>query len=186
MRTTILVEGRSDRAALRALAQAYGRDLDDDRVAILPMGGITHIRTVATRLHAAGEHLAGLYDAPDVRFVQRGLAAAGVTTDEDADLEAHGFFCCTRDLEDELMRAVGTAGVELVIAAAGETRSLDLLAQMPAQEGRTREDVLSRFMTSKSGRKERYARLLVEAMPRGSEPPPLRALLAHLGIQPWG
>lgn len=186
MRTTVLVEGRSDRAALRALAQTYGHALDDDRIAILPMGGITHIRTVATTLHAAGERLAGLYDAPDVRFVQRGLAAAGVTTDEDADLETHGFFCCSRDLEDELMRALGTAGVERVIAEAGETRSLDLLARMPAQEVRTREDVLSRFMTSRSGRKERYARLLVEAMPRGSEPAPLRALLAHVGVHPPG
>ena len=37
-------------------------------------------------------------------------------------------------------------------------------------------------MTSRSGRKERYARLLVEAMPRGGEPAPLRALLAHLGV----
>ena len=184
MNTTVLVEGRSDQAALRALAQAYGHDLADHRVEILPMGGITNIREVATRLHTAGERLAGLYDAPDVRFVRRGLAAAGVMTDEDADLEAHGFFCSTRDLEDELMRAVGTARVELVIAEAGETRSLERLAQMPAQEGWTREDLLARFMTSRSGRKERYARLLVEAMPRGSEPAPLRALLAHLGIRP--
>ena len=72
--------------------------------------------------------------------------------------------------------------MERVIAAAGETRSLDRLAQMPAQQGWSREDVLARFMTSQSGRKERYARLLVEATPRGSEPAPLRALLAHLGI----
>ena len=186
MRTTVLVEGHSDEAALRALARAYGRHLADDGVAILPMGGITNLRAVATRLHAAGERLAGLYDAPEVRFVRRGLAAAGVTSGEDADLEAHGFFCCTRDLEDELLRALGAARVERVIAEAGETRSLERLAQMPAQQGWTREDVLARFMTSRSGRKERYARLLVEAMPRGSEPAPLRALLAHLGVRPVG
>lgn len=71
-----------------------------------------------------------------------------------------------------------------MIAAAGETRSLDRLAQMPAQSGWSREDLLARFMTSRSGRKERYARLLVEALPRGSEPAPLRSLLAHLGITP--
>jgi hypothetical protein len=173
--TTVLVEGRSDEAALRALALAHGRDLADDGVDILPLGGITNLRAAATRLHAAGRRVAGLYDAPEVRFVRRGLAAAGVTPGEDADLEAH-------DLEEELRRALGTARVEQVISEAGETRSLERLAQMPAQAGWTREDLLARFMTSRSGRKERYARLLVEAMPRGGEPAPLRALLAHLRV----
>jgi hypothetical protein len=182
--TTVLVEGHSDEVALRTLADAYGRDLADAGVAILPLGGITNIRDVATRLHDAGERLAGLYDAPEVRFVRRGLAAAGVTPGEDADLETYGFFCCRRDLEEELLRALGADRVEQVIAAAGETRSLDRLAQMPAQEGWTREELLARFMTSRSGRKDRYARLLVEAMPRGDEPAPLRALLAHLGVTP--
>ncbi|HSF35617.1 MAG TPA: TOPRIM nucleotidyl transferase/hydrolase domain-containing protein [Nocardioides sp.] len=182
MPTTVLVEGRSDEAALRALALAHGRDLADDGVDILPLGGITNLRATATRLHAAGRRVAGLYDAPEVRFVRRGLAAAGVTPGEDADLEAHGFFCCSRDLEDELRRALGTARVERVISEAGETRSLERLAQMPAQAGWTREELLARFMTSRSGRKERYARLLVEAMPRGGEPAPLRALLAHLRV----
>ena len=186
MHTTVLVEGHSDEAALRALAQSWGRDLDDHGVAVVAMGGITNLRAAATRLHAGGQRLAGLYDAPEVRFVRRGLAAAGVTPSEDADLEASGFFCCDRDLEDELRRALGTARVERVIAEAGDTRSLERLAQMPAQAGWTREDLLARFMTSRSGRKERYARLLVEAMPRGTEPAPLRALLAHLGVLPVG
>ncbi|GAA1926382.1 TOPRIM nucleotidyl transferase/hydrolase domain-containing protein [Nocardioides hwasunensis] len=184
MRTTVLVEGRSDEVALRALARAWGRSLADEDVDVLPMGGITHIRAVATRLHVSGHRLAGLYDAPEVGFVRRGLTAAGVLEAEDAELEPCGFFCCERDLEDELRRALGTARVEQVIEAAGETRSLEMLAQMPAQAGWTREDLLARFMTSRSGRKERYARLLVEAMPRGSEPAPLRALLAHLGVRP--
>lgn len=184
MPTTVLVEGHSDAEALRALAGTYRRDLAAEGVEVLSLDGITNIRAVATRLHAAGVRLAGLYDAPEVRFVRRGLAAAGVTDDEDADLEAHGFFCCTRDLEDELRRALGTAQVEQVIAAAGETRSLDRLAQMPAQAGWAREDLLARFMTSRSGRKERYARLLVEALPGGSEPAPLRRLLAHVGVMP--
>ena len=182
MHTTVLVEGRSDAAALRALARTYACDLADHGVAILPMGGVTNIRAVATRLHAAGSPLAGLYDWPEAGFVRRGLAAAGVITAEDDDLEPHGFFSCSRDLEDELRRALGIARVEQVIAAAGETRSLERLARMPAQAGWTREDLLARFMTSRSGRKERYARLLVEAMPRGGEPAPLRALLAHLGV----
>lgn len=182
MRTTVLVEGHSDEAAVHALAERHGHDLAAAGVEVRALGGITNIRAVATSLHGAGRRLAGLYDAPEVRFVRRGLAAAGVTAGEDADLEAHGFFRCTDDLEDELRRALGTPAVERVIAEAGETRALDRLAQMPAQAGWTREEVLARFMSSRSGRKERYARLLVEAMPRGGEPAPLRALLAHLGL----
>jgi hypothetical protein len=181
--TTVLVEGHSDEVALRTLARSWGHPLPDD-VEVLSLGGITNIRAVATRLHADGHVLAGLYDAPEVAFVRRGLSVAGVIATEEAGLEAYGFFCCTRDLEDELRRALGTAEVERVIAAAGETRSLERLAQMPAQSGWSREELLARFMTSRSGRKERYARLLVEALPRGSEPAPLRALLAHLGIEP--
>lgn len=184
MGTTVLVEGHSDEVAVRALARTYGYDLAAAGIDVLPMGGVTNIRAVATRLHAQGTHLAGLYDAPEVRFVRRGLAAAGVIADDRADLEAYGFFSCTRDLEDELRRSLGCAQVEQVIATAGETRSLERLTAMPAQAGWSREDVLARFMTSKSGRKERYARLLVEAMPRGREPAPLRSLLAHLGVHP--
>ena len=183
MRTTVLVEGRSDAVALHTLARAWGQPIPDD-VEVLPMGGITNIRAVATRLHADGHALAGMYDAPEVGFVRRGLAAAGVIDSEDAALEPYGFFCCTRDLEDELRRALGTAAVERVIAAAGETRSLGRLARMPAQSGWSREELLARFMTSRSGRKERYARLLVEALPAGGEPAPLRSLLTHLGISP--
>lgn len=194
MRTIVLVEGPSDAVALQALAESWGRRLATYDVEVLAMGGITHICSVATRLHGAGQRLAGLYDEPEVRFVRRGLAAAGVlaTADidledidlEDVDLEAYGFFCCVRDLEDELRRALGVDAVERVIAAAGETRSLELLAQMPAQAGWSREELLTRFMTSQSGRKERYARLLVEALPRGREPAPLRSLLLHLGLEP--
>ena len=65
MHTTVLVEGHSDEAALRALVQSYGRDLDDHGIAVVAMGGITNLRAVATRLHAGGQRLAGLYDAPE-------------------------------------------------------------------------------------------------------------------------
>lgn len=89
MRTTVLVEGRSDEVALRALARSWGHQLLDD-VKVLALGGITNIRSVATRLHADGHTLAGLYDAPEVGFVRRGLAVAGAIPAEDADLEAYG------------------------------------------------------------------------------------------------
>ncbi|KRF11637.1 hypothetical protein ASG90_16395 [Nocardioides sp. Soil797] len=195
-RRIVLVEGASDRIALLAVAARDGRDLTAAGVEIVPMGGVTNTRAFALHYGPAGCDLtlAGLYDAPEEEFVRGGLTAAGIVTasesvvaesgqpDGDAptpdDLAELGFFRCTRDLEDELIRAVGVDEVEAVIEANGEGRSLRLLAQMPAQAGGSREELLRRFMTSQSGRKARYAQLLVDAVPDGRVPSPLRDLLA--------
>ena len=83
---------------------------------------------------------------------------------ERTDLEARGFFVCDADLEDELIRALGTARVEQIIAAEGELASLRTLQKQPAQRDRTLEQHLHRFMGVRSTRKYRYARLLVEAL----------------------
>lgn len=179
-RTVVLVEGRSDRAAVHALALRLGRDLAAEGVEVLPMGGVTNTRTFA--LHygppGLGLRLAGLYDAPEELHVRRGLSAAGLTPGVGSDgLAAFGFFACHLDLEDELIRAVGVAGTHAVIAAQGETRSYDLLAQMPGQRGWSADLVLRRFFTSQSGRKERYATAMVEALDLDRVPRPLTALL---------
>lgn len=168
------MEGESDRAALLALAARRGRDLADEGIEVVAMGGITNTRSFATRYgpHGLDVPLAGLYDAADEDKLRRGLAAAGVQPDD--------FFRCTADLEDELIRALGADAVEAVIEAAGETRSLRLLSGMPAQRGWSREQVLRRFIGVRSGRKAKYAVLLVEALPTGREPEPLSALLGRL------
>lgn len=180
--TVVLVEGESDRIALEALAERLGRDLAAEGARIAVMGGITNTRTFARRFGPLGEgrRLAGLYDAPDEERMRVGLAQAGIREALTADLESLGFFRCSADLEDELIRAVAAEGVATVIAAAGEARSLASLAQMPAQRGWPREAVLRRFFGSQSGRKAAYARLLVEALDPADAPHPLGALLAHL------
>ncbi|MDF1604585.1 TOPRIM nucleotidyl transferase/hydrolase domain-containing protein [Nocardioides sp. YIM 152315] len=172
-RAVVLVEGDSDRHALHTLARRVGRDLAADGVEVVVLGGITNIRSFALRYGPCGlgVPLAGLYDAPAEPIVRRGLTAAGVPVD--------GFFRCTADLEDELIRALGVAGVEDVIAAAGEARSLELLAGMPAQRLWTRDAVLRRFMGSQAGRKHRYAALLVEALEPDRLPAPLTGVLRH-------
>lgn len=181
--TVVLVEGRSDEIALRTLARAIGRDLADEGVDVVAMGGVTNIRAYAARYgpSGAGLRLAGLYDAAEEPYVRRGLAAAGLPPGPGADgLRSLSFHRCDRDLEDELVRALGLAEAEAVIEAAGEQRSLRLLAGMPAQRGWTREEVLRRFLGSQAGRKARYARLFVEALPPGRHPEPLAALLTSL------
>jgi hypothetical protein len=186
-RCVVLVEGNSDRVALRTLAQCSGRDLEAEGVEVVAMGGITNTRTFATRYgpHGLGLPLTGLYDIGEEAVLRRGLSAAGL---EDAhgphELQRLGFYPCDRDLEDELLRALGTDAVEAVIAEAGEAPSLRLLTGMPAQRGWTRLAVLRRFLGSQSGRKARYAELFVRALAPNTVPEPLAALLAHVERDP--
>ena len=183
VRAVVLVEGESDRVALLTLAARTGRDLPAEGIDVVAMGGITNTRSFASRYGPCGLGLplAGLYDAPDEAVVERALAAAGLGDAVEArGLSAVGFHRCCVDLEDELIRALGVAAVEAVIEDAGETRSLRLLERMPAQRGWSREALLHRFLGSRSGRKARYAALLVEALPLERAPHPLVALLARI------
>ena len=183
LRTVVLVEGNSDRVALLTLAGRRGRDLAAEGIEVVAMDGITNNRAFASRYgpHGLGVPLAGLYDAAEEAKLRKGLAAAGLQTALEPDgLARLGFYGCSADLEDELIRALGVAAVEAVIEAAGETRSLQLLAGMPAQRDWTREAVLRRFLGSRAGRKARYAALLVDALPPGHEPEPLAAVLARV------
>ena len=182
-RAVVLVEGNSDRVALQTLAVRRGRDLAAEGVEVVAMGGITNTRAFATRYGPRGLDLplAGLYDAPEEAKLRRGLAASGLGDALEPDgLPGLGFYQCSADLEDELIRALGVEAVEAVIEAAGEARSLRLLAGMPAQRDWTRERVLRRFLGSRSGRKARYAALMVEALEPGRVPEPLAAVLARV------
>jgi hypothetical protein len=183
VRAVVLVEGRSDRAALEALAVRRARDLPAEGVVIVPVGGAT---TIGRFLAHFGPHgldlaLAGLCDVGEEGAYARALQRAGLGTDLDrADLARLGFHVCEADLEDELIRALGVAAVEEVIEAAGELRSFRTLQQQPGQRGRPVEAQLRRFMGSKGGRKVRYGRLLVDALDLAAVPPPLDAVLAHV------
>ncbi len=183
LEAVVLVEGDSDRIALRTLAARMGRDLVAEGVEVVAMGGITNTRAFASRYGPQGLDvaLAGMYDAGDEAKLRRGLAAAGL----DAGLGPEGpsglgFSMCSMDLEDELVRALGLERVEAVIDAAGETRSLELLAHMPAQHGWTRAAVIRRFLGVRSGRKAHYAALTVEALEPDRAPEPLVAVLARI------
>jgi len=183
LRTVVLVEGNSDRVALRTLAGRRGRDLAAEGIEVVAMGGITNTRTFASRYGPCGlgVQIAGLYDAADEAKLRYGLAAAGLDSALGVRSPSHlGFYKCSTDLEAELIRALGVEAVEAVIEAAGELRSLRLLAGMPAQREWTKEAVLRRFLGVRSGRKARYATLLVEAMEPARVPSPLTAVLARV------
>jgi len=182
-RAVVLVEGNSDRVALHTLAERRGRNLAAQGVEVVAMDGITNTRAFALRYgpHGLNVPLAGLYDATEEAKLRNGLAAAGLVAALEPDGPSElGFYGCTADLEDELIRALGVERVEAVIGAAGEAHSLRLLAGMPAQRDWTREAVLRRFIGVRSGRKARYAALLVEALGPDHAPEPLAALLARV------
>ena len=101
-----------------------------------------------------------------------------MTTNE--RIEAHGFYACDADLEDELIRAVGTAAVERVLGAEGELASFRRFQDQPAQRGRELHAQLRRFLGTRAGRKVRYGSLLVDALELYRVPPGLDLALARV------
>jgi hypothetical protein len=178
----VLVEGVSDQAALQALAARRGRDLAAEGIAVVPMGGATNIRRFLELFGPRGLNLglAGLCDAGEEGDFRRGLERAGLGSNlRRADMEALGFHVCVADLEDELIRCLGAAGVEQVVEAQGELGSFRTFQQQPAWRARPSQEQLRRFIGTHSGRKIRYARLLVDALDLESVPRPLDRVLAH-------
>lgn len=115
-RAVILVEGWSDQAALETLAARRGRDLAAEGIVVVPIGGITNLGKFAQALgpRGLGVGLAGLCDAAEEPYVARHLQRLGLGRAQTREeREALGFFVCEADLEDELIRALGTAGVVL-------------------------------------------------------------------------
>ena len=178
MRGAVLVEGESDREAVLALADKRGVRLADRGVEVVAMGGVTNTARYAAEL-APTHRLTGLYDAAEERFVRGGLERAGLVPSPGPDgLAALGFHSCDRDLEDELIRALGVGAVLAVVEGQGDLAHLRGLQQQPAQRDRRPEDQLHRFLGSASGRKIRYGRLLVEALADDLVPAPLERVLA--------
>ena len=178
----ILVEGVSDVLAVRAMAGRAGRDLDAQQVAVVPLGGGGGLEASVRLLGPAGLglELLGLCDVDHEARWARRLEEAGFGSGLDrAAMEALGFFVCDRDLEDELIRTLGVSAVEAVIAAQGDSAAFQALTQQPAHRDGRREDQLRRWLGAGSGRKARYAPLLVEATSPGEEPRPLREVLAR-------
>ncbi len=174
LRTVVLLEGRSDLAAVEALAALRGRDLASEGVCVLSMGGAMSVGRYADLLGPSGLglRLTGLCDEREQRYYDRALRRAGVSSG--------GFFVCVADLEDELIRALGTARVEEIIRAEGDLRAWQTFLRQPAQHDRPRHQQLRRFLGTKKGRKIRYGLLLVEPLAPGQVPAPLDELFASL------
>jgi hypothetical protein len=182
-RTVVLVEGVSDQIAVETLARRWHRDLTAEGIVVLPVGGAHGVTRYLRRFGPAGTgaRLAGLCDAGEAPVIERGLAAAGLGVPRShADLARLGFFVCTRDLEDELIRAAGPVRVTEVFAAHGDLVAFRTIQRQPAWRGKDETAQLRRFLGAGSQRKLRYARLLTEAVSLDRMPAPLAALLSFV------
>ena len=168
---------------METLAERRGRDLEEEGVSIVPIGGAQAIGASLERYGPQGldVKLAGLCDAGEERDFQRGLERAGLGSGlTRAGMEALGFFVCEADLEDELIHALGADAVEAIADAQGELGAFRTLQKQPAWRGRPTEEQLRRWLGSGARRKIRYARLLVEALELDQVPRPLTLVLAHV------
>jgi hypothetical protein len=164
----VLVEGMSDQAAVDTLAERSGRDLRGEGVFVVPMGGATNIGHFVALFGPGGfgVRLAGLCDQGEEHDFRRGLDRAGPC------------FVCVADLEDELIRALGTRRVEQLIEAEGESGPFLTFTKQPAHRGEDRDQQLRRFMGTRSGRKIRYGHVLAAALDLTRVPGPLAGLLS--------
>lgn len=181
--TVVLVEGISDQCAVLALAARCDRDLRTEGVVVLPMHGATNIGHFLRRYGPPGLNVrvAGLCDWAEMRFFHKALESAGMGRSSTVgDLENQHFFVCDADLEDELIRALGVARVEEILAEQGDLASFRILQQQPAQRGKSDHARLRRFMGTRGGRKIHYAPLLVAALDLAALPRPLAGLVAAI------
>jgi hypothetical protein len=179
LRSAVLVEGKSDGAAVRALARRRGHDLDAEGVSIVAMGGYGNVGRFLERYGPSGlgVRLAGLYDAPEERHFRRALARAGLGSSQTrADLEELGFYACDANLEDELTRAMGPAAMEDLLEAQGELSAFRTYQKQPAHREEPIEAQLRGFLWN---RKLKYGVLIVNALHLDRIPRPLAGVLAH-------
>jgi hypothetical protein len=158
----VLVEGITDRIALEAVAAKLGLDLAAGGVEIVPIGGAQAIRRASSAFE--GERVVGLCDAGEERWFRRVLGDAT--------------YVCVKDLEDELVRALGPARVEEILATQGDLETFRNFQNQPHWRGRPVEAQLRRWLQAADNRGKRYPPLFVDALQPDEIPSPLAGVLA--------
>jgi hypothetical protein len=160
----VLVEGITDRIALEAVAAKLGRGLTAEGIEIVPIGGAQAIRRAAAQYD--GERVVGLCDVGEERWFRRVLGDAT--------------YVCVKDLEDELIRALGPDRVQEVVAAQGDLETFRSFQNQVFWRGRPVEAQLRRWLQASDGRGRRYPPLLIAALEPNELPPPLVGVLEHV------
>ncbi|HKF19718.1 MAG TPA: TOPRIM nucleotidyl transferase/hydrolase domain-containing protein [Candidatus Dormibacteraeota bacterium] len=183
MRTIVLVEGVTDELALMLAARRSGRDLEAEGVSVVPINGAHAISRFLQRLAAEEPraNLAGLYDEGEEEVIRAALERAGYGPCLDrSGLERVGFYACSADLEDELVRAAGVTILSTLIELEGDTQPWHTFRKQRAWQGRPVDQQFRRFIRSVSDRNSRYIRAIVETIDPSKLPRPLRLLLDYI------
>jgi hypothetical protein len=173
----------TDKLALTLAARRLGRDLEAEGVTVLPLNGAhaigRHLRQLAAE--EPGANLAGLYDQGEERVIGAALERAGFGPNLDRGrLEELGFFACSADLEDELIRAAGATTLSRLIEVEGDAQPWHTFQRQRAWQGRPLDQQFRRFIRSVSERNSRYIRAIVETIEPARLPRPLRMLMDHV------
>lgn len=163
---------------MRAVARRRGRDLAAEGVDVVAVGGAQAMRRFVASHGPAGGNatLAGLCDQGEEGDVRRALERAGLHPAAGrAGLEALGFFVCERDLEDELVRALGGSATEALLDAHGKLAAFRTYQKQPAHRARAHADQLRGFLNNW---KVELAGPLVDALDPARIPQPLEGVLA--------
>lgn len=163
----VLVEGESDALVVRQLAVRRGLDVE-----VVAMGGVTNARRYAAE-RSGSATLLGLCDAGERRYLER------------LDPPLDGVFVCDRDLEEELVVALGEEAVLEVLEATGLIGSFRTFQGQPGWRGRDLTAQVCRFAGAGSGRKALLAAAMTARLEPGSVPSSLSALLdaAQAGLR---
>ena len=166
-RVVVLVEGGSDVAALDALTAWDGLR---EAFEVVAMGGITNVARHVTELveRRPGAVLLGVCDEPERRFMEK------------VRPPLEDIFVCERDLEDELIRALGPEIVVGLLDELGELGRFRTFQDQPEWRGQPLHDQLRRFAGTRSGRKAVFAGRLAAKLEPEALPAPLASLLARV------
>jgi hypothetical protein len=182
-RTIVLVEGLSDLAAIHALAKRRERNLDDEGITMVAIGGATKIWRFLDLLgpHGLKPRLAGLCDVGEERHFRRALEQTGFGADlSRSDMQTLGFYVCNADLEDELIRSLGVDAILKVVVEQGDLSRFQAFQRQPEWREQNHTAQLHRWLGVGARRKIFYANLLVNALDLDRVPEPLDRLLAFL------
>jgi hypothetical protein len=178
----VLLEGRSDVAALEVLIAASHMAAQAGNVELVDMGGVTNVRRYVNDVVATGRahRVLGLCDARETRYFVRALSTHCPQITGPSTMAAFGFHVCGSDLEDELIRTLGADRVRAVLDTLGLAESFDQFRRQPAWRDRPLHAQLQRFAGVASGRKAVFAAGLAAAISPTSAPAPLQALLLQI------
>lgn len=189
MRTVVVVEGATDKLALTVAARRLGRDIEAEEIAITPIGGAHAITRFLAQLAAEQPRIriAGMCDEGEEVVFRTALERAGFGSGlSRSELERLGFFVCSADLEDELIRAIGTEAISRLTELEGDVQAWYTFQRQPAWQGQAAHQQFRRFIRSVSNRNARYIRAILEALDPAQLPRPLQMLLAHVELRPAG